>query len=58
MARSKSQMTHAKRDRERARLDKRIRKQEKKDARRRAASAGGGPPPANAWTRRLTETGR
>jgi hypothetical protein len=31
-------MTHAKRDRERARLEKRIRKQEKKDARKRTAS--------------------
>jgi hypothetical protein len=37
MARSKSQMTHAKRDRERARLEKRMRKQEKKDARKREA---------------------
>jgi hypothetical protein len=34
MARSKAQMTHAKRDRERARLEKRARKQEKKDERR------------------------
>ena len=34
MARPKSQMTHAKRDRERARLEKRARKQEKKDARK------------------------
>ena len=38
MARSKAQMTHAKRDRERARLEKRARKQEKKDARKRGAS--------------------
>ena len=38
MARSKAQMTHAKRDRERARLEKRARKQEKKDARKLAAS--------------------
>ena len=34
MARSKAQMTHAKRDRERARLEKRARKQEKKEARK------------------------
>lgn len=38
MARSKTQMTHAKRDRERARLEKRARKQEKKEARKLAAS--------------------
>jgi hypothetical protein len=38
MARSKNQMTHAKRDRERARLEKRVRKQEKKEARKLAAS--------------------
>ena len=38
MARSKAQMTHAKRDRERARLEKRARKQEKKEARKLAAS--------------------
>ena len=38
MARSKSQMTHAKRDRERARLEKRVRKQEKKEARKLASS--------------------
>lgn len=40
MARSKAQLTHAKRDRERARLEKRARKQEKKDARKQAASDG------------------
>jgi hypothetical protein len=34
MARSKSQLTHAKRERERARLEKRARKQEKKEARK------------------------
>jgi hypothetical protein len=34
MARTKAQMTHAKRDRERARLEKRARKQAKKDARK------------------------
>jgi hypothetical protein len=34
MARSKAQMTHAKRDRERTRLEKRARKQEKKEARK------------------------
>jgi hypothetical protein len=34
MARSKAQMTHAKRDRERARLEKRARKQDKKEARK------------------------
>jgi hypothetical protein len=38
MARSKAQMTHAKRDRERARLEKRARKQEKKEARKLAPS--------------------
>jgi hypothetical protein len=38
MARSKTQMTHAKRDRERARLEKRARKQEKKEARKLAVS--------------------
>lgn len=38
MARSKAQMTHAKRDRERARQEKRARKQEKKEARKLAAS--------------------
>ncbi len=38
MARSKAQLTHAKRDRERARLEKRARKQEKKEARKLAAS--------------------
>ncbi len=37
MARSKAQMTHAKRERERARLDKRARKQAKKDARKNAS---------------------
>lgn len=40
MARSKAQLTHAKRDRERARLEKRARKQEKKDARKLAATDG------------------
>jgi hypothetical protein len=44
MARSKSQMTHAKRDRERARLEKRARKQEKKDARKREALGETEPP--------------
>ena len=38
MARSKTQMTHAKRAREIARLEKRTRKQEKKEARKLAAS--------------------
>lgn len=38
MARSKAQLTHAKRAREMARLEKRARKQEKKDARKLAAS--------------------
>ncbi len=38
MARSKAQMTVAKRDRERARLEKRARKQEKKEARKLAGS--------------------
>jgi len=38
LARSKTQLTHAKRDRERARLEKRARKQEKKEARKLAAS--------------------
>ena len=38
MARSKAQLTHAKRTRELARLEKRARKQEKKDARKLAAS--------------------
>jgi hypothetical protein len=37
MARSKAQMTHAKRDRERAQLEKRARKQAKKDARKHAS---------------------
>ena len=46
MARSKAQMTGAKRDRERARLEKRARKQEKKDARKLAAS--GDPSPITA----------
>ena len=40
MARSKAQLTHAKRDRERARLEKRARKQEKKEARKLAAMDG------------------
>jgi hypothetical protein len=40
MARSKAQMTHAKRDRERARLEKRARKQEKKDARKQTTPNG------------------
>jgi hypothetical protein len=38
MARSKPQLTHAKRDKERARLEKRARKQAKKDARKLAAT--------------------
>ena len=38
MARSKAQMTHAKRDRERARLEKRAQKRDKKEARKLAAS--------------------
>ena len=38
MARSKGQLTQAKRDRERARLEKRARKQEKKEARKLGAS--------------------
>jgi hypothetical protein len=38
MARSKAQMTQAKRDRERARQEKRARKHEKKEARKLAAS--------------------
>ena len=38
MARSKGQLTQAKRDRERARLEKRARKQEKKEARKLEAS--------------------
>lgn len=38
MTRSKSQLTHAKRAREMARLEKRARKQEKKEARKLAAS--------------------
>ena len=38
MARSKAQLTHAKRTREQAPLEKRARKQEKKDARKLAAS--------------------
>lgn len=38
MARSKTQLTHAKRAREVARLEKRARKQEKKQARKLAAS--------------------
>ena len=38
MAPSKSQMTHAKRERERARIERRVRKQEKKEARKLAAS--------------------
>ena len=40
MARSKPQQTHAKRAREMARLEKRARKQEKKDARKLAAEEG------------------
>jgi hypothetical protein len=43
MARSKTQMTHAKRDRERARLEKRVRKQEKKEARKLATSDDSAP---------------
>ena len=38
MARSKAQLTHAKRARETARLEKRVRKQEKKEARKLAAT--------------------
>ena len=38
MARSKAQLTHAKRAREMARLEKRVRKQEKKEARKLAAT--------------------
>ena len=38
MARSKAQVTQAKRAREMARLEKRVRKQEKKEARKLAAS--------------------
>jgi hypothetical protein len=38
MARSKGQLTQAKRDRERARLEKRARKREKKEARKLVAS--------------------
>ena len=48
MARSKAQMTHAKRDRERARLEKRAQKRDKKEARKLAASdaaASPEPPP-------------
>ena len=37
MGRSKAHMTHAKRDRERARLEKRARKLDKKEARKLAA---------------------
>jgi hypothetical protein len=44
MARSKTQLTHAKRARETARLEKRARKQEKKEARKLAALD----PPADA----------
>jgi hypothetical protein len=44
MARSKSQLTQAKRDRERARLEKRARKQEKKDARKLSAGDDSIPP--------------
>ena len=43
MARSKAQMTHAKRDRERVRLEKRARKQDKKEARKLAASENSAP---------------
>lgn len=43
MARSKTQMTHAKRDRERARLEKRARKQEKKEARKLESSDDSAP---------------
>ena len=45
MARSKPQLTHAKRERERARLEKRARKQAKKDARRLAPDEGAALPP-------------
>jgi hypothetical protein len=41
MARSKAQLTHAKRAREIARQEKRVRKQEKKDARKLAAADPG-----------------
>jgi hypothetical protein len=41
MARSKAQLTHAKRAREIARQEKRVRKQEKKDARKLAAANPG-----------------
>jgi hypothetical protein len=44
MARSKGQLTQAKRDRERARLERRARKQEKKDARKLAAEDDSIPP--------------
>ena len=40
MARSKAQQTHAKLARERARLEKRVRKQEKKDVRKQAIASG------------------
>jgi hypothetical protein len=40
MGRSKTQLTHAKRERERARLERRARKQEKKQARKLAAEQG------------------
>ena len=52
MARSKAQLTHAKRTRELARLEKRARKQEKKDARKLAASD----PTAETETETETET--
>jgi hypothetical protein len=42
MARSKAQMTHAKRERERALLEKRARKQAKKDARKAGHEDPGG----------------
>jgi hypothetical protein len=45
MARSKAQLTHAKRDRERARLEKRARKQEKRDARKQAKTGDDGVAP-------------
>lgn len=44
MARSKSQLTQGKRDRERARLEKRARKQEKREARKLGASDDAAPP--------------
>jgi hypothetical protein len=45
MARSKAQLTHAKRAREMARLEKRARKQEKREARKRAPTDDATPEP-------------